>query len=211
MWYRIARKFDRKFKFGGLAVRVENAKLKSTNIIFTRNGHKIPLWKLLTWHCCNSSQSAGCRSWVVCMNLHSNSVPHNMWSVVCKVDLKRIGRGWSCDHCGCCCDCGCVWCSSTCQKIDECTQSQKYTHGRWTWVAPQRGGLKYLQVLWHFCRKYTATELANSFFHTQMNMVADTWKLKLVLTWRVLWICDLYSHSLSLVGKLIVWTFCYMC
>ena len=90
-------------------------KSKSTNIVFTRNSLIIVLWELLTWHCCNSSQSAGCRSWVVGMNLHSNSVLHNMWSVVCKVDLKRIRRGWSCD-------CGCVWCSGACQENDKCIQ-----------------------------------------------------------------------------------------
>ena len=117
-----SRKIWRGIKLGGLAVRVETAILKFTNIIFARNSLIIPLWKVLTWHCCNSSQSASCRSWVVSMNLHSNSVPHNMWSVVCKVDLKRIRRGWSCDHWGCRCDCGCVWCSNTCQENDKCTQ-----------------------------------------------------------------------------------------
>ena len=47
-----------------------------------------------------------------------------MWSVVCKVDLKRIRRGRGCDHWGRCCNCGCVRCSETCQeKINLQTHS----------------------------------------------------------------------------------------
>ena len=81
------------------------------------------LYKLLTWYCCNLSQAAGCRSWFVGMNLHGNGVLHNMWSVVCKVDFKRIRGGWGCDHWGWHCDCGCVWCSGTCQENGKRTQS----------------------------------------------------------------------------------------
>ena len=89
-----------------------------------KRGILMILYELFTWHCCNSSQAAGCRSWFVGVNLHSDSVPHNMWSVVCKVDLKRIRRGRGCDHWGRRCNCGCVRCSETCQeKINLQTHS----------------------------------------------------------------------------------------
>ena len=91
-----------------------------------KNGVLMTLYKLFTWHCCNSSQAAGCRSWFVGVNLQSNSVLHNMWSVVCQVDLKRTKWGWRCDHRGCpCCDCRWFRCSNTCQEmINVHTQNQ---------------------------------------------------------------------------------------
>ena len=81
-----------------------------------KHGIVMILYKLFTWHCCDSSQAAGCRSWFVGVNLHSDSVPHNTWSVVCKVDFKRIRGGWGCDHWGRGCAYGCVRCSGTCQE-----------------------------------------------------------------------------------------------
>ena len=82
--------------------------------------HKVKMiWKLLTWHCCNSSQAAGCRSWFVGMNLHNNSVPHYMWSVVCEVDLQRSREGRGHVHRGSsCCNCRYLSCRSTCEESD---------------------------------------------------------------------------------------------